>query len=563
MNSRLRTLLVLYLILLILGTWAGNCGLSSEVAIASTESEVVGLVSGESAYDYDLQLEKMTLDHTISHYSFRSAGSTGATASAEWLVEAFNRTGLESYTETFEFTTWGLISPPSLVLDIDNDPATAGDQIKLASFTPKHLGWPTGRDGIFGQIVLLPLPEHGEDFPQGFWDEIGIKSKIVLVGREFGSVRSWRENYVAKIASEPPLAIVQTWWFSNNSWIPTYSGSQEGRLYAPRGLELRYWDLKIPVGMVNYDDGLRIRKLAERPPVSARVVVDAVIGQGSHYNVIGKLDGLDPSKIIIISSHYDTVVTAGFGDNGAGTAGLLELARVFAAAKTRGIYTPPYTLMFVAFAAEELWLIGSSYFVKQHESELGKVLGVINMDPIGSERLMVSESPSTLDETVGLAARELATPIMTVPQNEASSDNWSFELPDQRDGAIRWAWGLELGLSDIAPTPAVWLGSEPLLWNEISSGKAGWIHTPYDNSTSTEAYGWMKPENLETHLRVAAVSVLRLAPSMSQETRSSTLTTETATPNPVVSYAMYALVPVVLAVAAVLFIIKTKRPARS
>jgi hypothetical protein len=525
------------------------------------------MVSGQSAYNYDLELEKMTLDPSISQYSFRAAGSPGATATADWVARTFRSLGLESQKESFEFTAWKITSPPKLFIDPDNNPATEADQIQLGSFIPKHMAYPTGRDGVFAQIVILPLPNQGEDFPTGFWNKFSTKGQIVLVGREFSSVPSWRENYISKMRAEPPSAIIHTWWFSENSWVPPYSASQEGRLYWFPGSELRYWDMKISVGMLNYVDGFKIRTLAEQGTVSASVVIDATVDKGSHYNVVARLAGLDANRIILFSSHYDSVMTAGFGDDGAGTAGLLELARIFATAKRTGAYNPPYTLMFTAFTAEELWLIGSSYFVKQHKSEMDDFLAVLNLDPIGSDRLLVSESPSNLHETVVEAARELGIPVTVIPREEASSDNWSFELPKERQDAIEYAWGVSVGLSDVEARPAVWLGSTPLSWSDSIYGKAGWAHTPYDNSTSTQAYGWMKPESIEAHLKVAALTSVKLATIAATATEQVSSTPSSATRQPLVDANIVYLIPLValIFILPALYLIKnrSKKPVHS
>ena len=325
--------------------------------------------------------------------------------------------------------------------------------------------------------------------------------------------------------------------------------------------------MKISVGMVNYADGFKIRTLAEKATVSARVVIDATADKGSHYNVAARLAGSDTNKTILFSSHYDSVMTAGFGDDGAGTAGLLELARVFAAAKRTGAYNLPCTLMFVAFGAEELWLIGSSYFVKQHKSEMDDFLAVLNLDPIGSDRLLVSESPSNLHETVVEAARELGIPITVIPRAEASSDNWSFELPKERQDAIEYAWGVSVGLSDVEARPAVWLGSSPLSWSDSIYGKAGWAHTPYDNSTSTQAYGWMKPESMEAQLKVTALSAVRLATPDATATEQVSSTLSSATRQPVVDANIVYLVPLVALIIMLpaLYLIKnrSKKPVHS
>jgi len=41
-------------------------------------------------------------------------------------------------------------------------------------------------------------------------------------------------------------------------------------------------------------------------------------------------------------------------------------------------------------------------------------------------------------------------------------------------------------------------------------GTPGWIHTPYDNSTSTVTFNWVEVGNLDNHLKVAALSLVRI-----------------------------------------------------
>lgn len=93
---------------------------------------------------------------------------------------------------------------------------------------------------------------------------------------------------------------------------------------------------------MSYEDGQWIRsKLANNKSISAQVIVNASISQGIHQNIVGKLRGsTNPEKMIIVSAHYDSVVTPAFCDNGAGVAGLLELARVFTDATETGEYRP-------------------------------------------------------------------------------------------------------------------------------------------------------------------------------------------------------------------------------
>ena len=124
------------------------------------ESQIVGLVNGTNVYNYDLQLEQIAYNHTSSAYSFRAAGSSGANATADWLLGQFNLLGLEAHKESFQFTTWDVTSKPTLTVDDDDDGnfTTAGDQTEITPFQCEHCSWPTPPGGVFADLVVLPLP---------------------------------------------------------------------------------------------------------------------------------------------------------------------------------------------------------------------------------------------------------------------------------------------------------------------------------------------------------------------------------------------------------------------
>jgi Peptidase family M28/PDZ domain/PA domain len=100
---------------------------------------------------------------------------------------------------------------------------------------------------------------------------------------------------------------------------------------------------------------------------------DEYIIIGAHYDHLGRGDSnsLAPSQIGQIHPGAD--------DNASGTAGVLELARMFAPRKgqlERGI-------LFASFAGEELGLLGSAEWVKEPTLSLDKCVAMLNMDMIG------------------------------------------------------------------------------------------------------------------------------------------------------------------------------------
>lgn len=118
-------------------------------------------------------------------------------------------------------------------------------------------------------------------------------------------------------------------------------------------------------------------------------------------NVIGVIKGEDSSKAVVISAHFDHIVLInnkqaalsssdsenlnvtklqGAIDNASGVAVMLETAKDLA--KNYKNNKPPYDIIFAAFNAEELGLIGSYAFVDEYNDSYDQWYN-INIDCVG------------------------------------------------------------------------------------------------------------------------------------------------------------------------------------
>lgn len=496
-----------------------------QAGLTTTESQIMELVNGTNVYNYDLELEQIAYNHALSNYSFRAAGSSGANATADWLLEQFTMLGLEAHKEPFEFTTWDVASKPFLAIDDDGNLNTTADRVEITPFQCEHYSWPTFPDGVFRDLVVLPLPTAASYSEIGArainmtqWNSINTTGKILLTGREVRWDNSWQTTYRNKLTAQPPAAIVYTWWYDFMSFAPDYFSSAGGRpLAGPLGPY--YWNLHIPVGFTDYAAGQWIRNRENSLNVSAQVRVEATIGHGPNYNIVARLNGTKyPDKLVIVSSHYDTVMSSGFCDNGAGTAGVLELARVFTEANRSGLFRPKYTILFIAFTGEELDLVGSTNYVMQHKAEMSNTVAVIQLDCIGSDNLYVTEtSPGPqfdLDQLVLKAGQDIGVPGQT--ETPGGSDQETFRDPATINNEYWSYWSLNAGISDASPVQSsAMIISYPLTPTEkFSTGHPGWIHTSYDNSTSTVTLNWVETDGLANHVKVAALSVSRITASL-------------------------------------------------
>ncbi|MFQ6116270.1 MAG: M20/M25/M40 family metallo-hydrolase, partial [bacterium] len=105
-------------------------------------------------------------------------------------------------------------------------------------------------------------------------------------------------------------------------------------------------------------------------------------------NVVSTRPGIQgTNRVIIVGGHYDSIVfdgtnpmvfAPGVDDNGSGTAGTLEIARVLA---NTDLET---TVMFIPFAAEEQGLWGSNHFAQSAFENGMNIDIVLNMDMIAN-----------------------------------------------------------------------------------------------------------------------------------------------------------------------------------
>jgi hypothetical protein len=110
-----------------------------------------------------------------------------------------------------------------------------------------------------------------------------------------------------------------------------------------------------------------------------------------HYptqNVIGFVEGTQyPDSFLVVSAHYDHLGRMGAEtyfpgghDNASGTAAMLDLASYFAKPENR----LPWSVVFMAFGAEEAGLHGSFYYVKNPLFPLNSIKFLLNLDLVGS-----------------------------------------------------------------------------------------------------------------------------------------------------------------------------------
>jgi Zn-dependent M28 family amino/carboxypeptidase len=149
---------------------------------------------------------------------------------------------------------------------------------------------------------------------------------------------------------------------------------------------------------------------------SAHYDVDAEVI--TSHNIVGRLEGTTrPDETVIYSAHWDHLgvgeadatgdrINNGAVDNATGTAGLVEIGRLFAQQPRTA-----RSVVFLAVTAEEKGLLGSEYYAANPLYAPGKTAGVINIDalsPMGPARdfsISGSAKLDLIDEFIADAAK--------------------------------------------------------------------------------------------------------------------------------------------------------------
>jgi carboxypeptidase Q len=164
----------------------------------------------------------------------------------------------------------------------------------------------------------------------------------------------FRPNLDAFLAREGAVALVQM-------------SRTEGRLVHGEGYGFRVGKTpKLPGIELAAEDYRRLARLAKRGEVRLEIDSRVHFEDADHnaYNVFADIPGSDPhAGYVMAGAHLDSWVAGdGAADNGAGSAVVMEAARILASIGVR----PKRTIRFALWAGEEEGLLGSGAFVEAH-----------------------------------------------------------------------------------------------------------------------------------------------------------------------------------------------------
>ncbi len=323
----------------------------------------------------------------------RKVGTEGEKKASKYIIEQFKQIGLKpagdngSFKQAFEFTS-------EIKLGANNTLRIGSRDLKINDdFRPlknSHIGKFSFDKIIYvGYGIELDTLDHHDYAGKDVEGHAVLIERFAPDGNEPHSVYYDLATMDAKIAEATKHGVSGIFFFTPESQDDTLAQSKRSHP-AERDIPIIY--LKRSV----FEEKYATPEALAGASFSGEVDLKRIKSTGN--NVLGFLKGKhsENNRTVVVGAHYDHLGWGGAGsgslytgkepqihngadDNASGVAGVIELARYYAARQDE----LDYSILFMTFSGEESGLLGSNNFVKHPTMDIEDVSFMINMDMIG------------------------------------------------------------------------------------------------------------------------------------------------------------------------------------
>ena len=390
------------------GREAGTPGQWLAAKYVANEFSDYGLepVGDENKYYQNFQIRRPALDEAVF---WLEKDDSDSKAKIEFSLKSdfipFGFTGENNITAQVLFAGYGITAPEYNYDDYKNIDAS-GKIVLVLRHEPQENVTESIFDGlnltqhaIFSEkaknaqahgavgmlLVTDPAGGHTNLAPQGFWSSLFPERKYKetweLVQRKYTT--NFLAAWISVMAAEKIINI-----FERGQTLKSLQQSIDKNL-TPKSFEISNLKAHLKISLKQ-----KIRNTQ---------------------NVLGLLKGYDPElrgELIVVGAHYDHIgikkgqIYNGADDNASGTAGMLEIAETFSQMSIQ----PRRSILFAAFTAEELGLLGSEFYVKHPLIPLEQTIAMINLDMISRNQdnlvTVIGSNRSPELHEINLAANE-------------------------------------------------------------------------------------------------------------------------------------------------------------
>lgn len=289
--------------------------------------------------------ERMAGRGYIDHGDFKAA---------EYIAREFRSMGLDSissgYLQPFPISVNTFPTEPEVV--VDGKKLTPGEDYIIAPQSGK----------VFGEFDLV------------YYDRLNLPE------RKFFNKLVKKDFFKNKVIALKPEGIEDN--EVTTAIMENYFGAPAIIIIAAGKLNWGVSMKQVPYGMAEVTHGIIDRQTKK---VSLEIKND-FIRKYETQNVVAICRGTaQPDSFVVLMAHYDhlgkmgeSCVFRGANDNASGTAMLLNLAKHYKE------HPPKYSIVFIAFGAEEAGLVGSFFFNKSKTIAPDKVKFYFNFDILGT-----------------------------------------------------------------------------------------------------------------------------------------------------------------------------------
>ena len=360
---------------------AAVIALATPALAQSSDSAIARIIDEGSAHSEVMP----TAEYLADVIGPRLTNSPGMRKAEDWTQGKFRQWGLSNvHKEGFDFGRgWSIVH--SSVAMVSPRPI---------ALTAIPLAWTPGTGGTLqAPIIVAPMKEV-EDFAK--WRG-KLSGKIVLVSRPTegsepgeAAFKRYSDAEIAKMDHYDPakndpdatarlmkrLAFAkQLDAFLKSEGAVAYATQSrtDGKLVHGEGYRYEIGNTAalpaVEIAAEDYRRLARLEKIGQTPVVAIDSEVRFDDSDPKAYNIVAEIPGSDPKAgYVMAGAHLDSWVAGdGAADNGAGSAMVMEAARILAAT---GVH-PRRTIRFVLWAGEEQGLLGSQAYVEQHLATRG------------------------------------------------------------------------------------------------------------------------------------------------------------------------------------------------
>lgn len=397
----------------------------------AASGDLLALASTFSAESALAQIETLTGPPYLGRYT----GSPEGWAAGDYIAEQFASYGLQpagddgSFFQSFPVFYTALAEVPILV--VEGPDGTVYDRYTLNKDFIAFVRWYSGSGRANGGVVWANDCTHDDFKPIDVVDKVALcrSDSVPLMDAERNALEHGAAGLMLLITDPeqrpPDFGITY-----REIWIPepipvfrVYPSVAEDLLL---GSGKSVEDLSTSFAPFPLSTQARMEVTTTGP--------EACPSQGCQgRNVLGVLPGRDPKyadEIIIIGGHYDHLgqtpdgtVWPGANDDASGVAVMLEIARSW---HEQG-YVPRRTVLFAAWDAEEVGLVGSTYYVEHPRYPLENAVAKIQLDMVGA-----GGDTLEIDGGGGLAEKLRSVAEALGIETESTQSGGSDHVPFQR-----------------------------------------------------------------------------------------------------------------------------------